>query len=183
MMKKLFAAFLCAMLLTCTFALAEGQTSAPDQQIIPLEESAQAFDIVLLLPDGAAMTINEQNDDYTNFGVVKDHYEVIGTMAPSEEYAGLSLNDLTDDQVNALAEQAASDFDDAVIQIDITPSGNKYIMVSEREECLVATVFTVYRGYFVQLVQYHDDFSALTDGETAFMLEVLHGIEFTDVTK
>ncbi|MDD3336222.1 MAG: hypothetical protein PHI98_12015 [Eubacteriales bacterium] len=173
-MKKLLMVLLC-MALLFSGACAGAET-------VKLGENASSFDIQVVLPEGASLTYNEFENDYTNIGVIKDGVkEVIVTIAPSEEYAGLSMNDLSDDEISLLAEQTASDFSQYTVKIDATPSGNQYVLITAGEENNFATLFTVYRGYFVQLAQFDTDFSALSEADTAFMLEVLYGIEFVDV--
>ena len=76
-------------------------------------------------------------------------------------------------QVEALA---IEQYDDAQTSIEVTPSGNKYIHVTT--DVGMGSIFTLYMGYFVELTQWHEDYSELTDADYAFMQQLLYNITF-----
>ena len=43
----------------------------------------------------------------------------------------------------------------------------------------IDSLFTIYEGYFVELIQYHDDYSEQTDADDDFARTLLYGIEFS----
>ncbi len=175
-MKKLFSILLCALLAFSTVAMAE---------TVKLEENTDRFDITLTLPEGAALPENSKEGDYSfATATLSGVADVIIVLAPSEEYADQSLADLSDEERNALMELTLADWYEPVSKIDVTPSGNQYMIIrSDGNDASVATVFTLYRGYFVQLTQFNDDFSTLDDADIEFMMNILYGIEFEEVTQ
>ena len=46
--------------------------------------------------------------------------------------------------------------------------GNLYLFVSSNDESDIDSLFTIYEGYFVELIQYHDDYSEQTDADDDF---------------
>ncbi|MDD2648103.1 MAG: hypothetical protein PHI27_11835 [Eubacteriales bacterium] len=174
-MKKIIAAFLCALLAVSGVALAEP---------VKLMDSTSRFDVTLSLPEGAELTLNELQSDYSVAKAAFGDLAPVGILiAPSEEYAEMSLADLSDEEVNKMLADTAIDFDEPASAIDVTPSGNKYIIVRQDGTQSMATIITIYRGYFVQLVQFFDEYEPLTEADTEFLMNVLYGIEFVDVAK
>ena len=41
------------------------------------------------------------------------------------------------------------------------------------------SLFTIYEGYFVELIQYHDDYSQQTEADDDFARSLLYGIAFS----
>lgn len=169
-MKKTLAILLAVMMmLVCSGALAE---------TVKFLEDSSEFDIEMALPAGAA--VGEQTSSalvsyclITSEGLAS----VAITIAPSDIYGDLSLKELSAEEVETLKAQAGEQYEDPELTVETTPSGNDYIFVNADEEGINA-IFTVYLGYFVELTQWHDDFSALTEADNAFLLELLHNIEF-----
>lgn len=148
---------------------------------VTLPENADQFDITMELPDGAQATEPILENDYTMVIVDMNNLASVYVMlAPSDVYAGQSLADLTEEDVANLQAQTAEDLDDPVSETKVTPSGNQYILVQDKGEHAGATIFTLYKGYFIQLSQFHEDFSAINDDDLDFMMNILYGIEFID---
>lgn len=171
-MKKLLAVMTAIVLtFSCTAAFAE---------VVKFQEDSTDFDIQMGLPEGA--TVGEQTAselvsvcEISSEGLA----DVYITIAPSDLYDKLSMNDLSDDDVAALEALATEQYDNPETAIEITPSGNKYIHVST--DAGIASIFTLYLGYFVELTQWHEDYSEITDADYAFMQQLLHNIEFLPV--
>lgn len=175
-MQKIVLLLLCAALtLACAPAFAE---------VVPLAENTDRFDITIALPEGATLSSNWIYETSTIATVEKDGLAgVVIAIAPSEIYDEQSLGDLRDEEINALKEQTCEDYDNPTSEVSVTPSGNKYILVRQDGELAMATVFTLYRGYFVQLTQINGDFAPLTDADTEFLMDNLYGIEFEEVAQ
>ena len=101
------------------------------------------------------------------------------SIAPSEIDSELSLGDLTEEQQLQYGQQVGEMFANPEIHLDTTPSGNNYLHVCSNEESDIDTIFTIYKGYFVELIQFSDDnFAKLSEEDKAFCLSLLHGLEF-----
>lgn len=176
-MKKYVAILLAALIaLTCTSALAE---------TVRFSEDSDDFDIEMLLPEGAVVA-SLLGTEQTN--MVRIDAEGLASVwivvAYSEIYnENESMNDLSDDDILSLMEIAGIQFENPEMTILVTPSGNKYILVEANEESDsdMDSIFTLYKGYFIQLTQWHDDFAVLTEADTEFMNQLLYNIEFTDL--
>jgi len=168
-MKKFLAVLTATVFLLCsTGALAE---------VVKFVEDSPEFDIQMELPEGA--TVGEQDSSalVSVCQIQSDGLaDVYITIAASDIYDDLSMNDLSDDDVELLKAQAVEQYDDAETSIEITPSGNKYIHVTS--DSGVASIFTLYLGYFVELTQWHDDYSEITEDDYAFMQQLLYNINF-----
>lgn len=156
-MKKMLAILTAAMmLLVCSGALAD---------TVRFLEDSSDFDIEMALPEGA--TVGDQTSSEL-VSVCEINSEGLAsvtiTIAADEEYGELSLNDLTEEEVASLKELVAEPYEDAELSVEITPSGNGYIAINADEEGINAIVM-VYLGYFVQLTQWHDDFSPITEAD------------------
>ena len=169
-MKKTLALLIAIMLLlVCGSALAD---------TVRFLEDSSAFDIEMELPDGAAVGERESSELVSYCLITSEgRASVAITIAPSDIYGDLSMNDLSDEEVEQLKALAAEQYEDPELSVEATPSGNSYIAVDADEEG-IKSVFTLYLGYFVELTQWHEDFSEITEADDAFMLQLLHNIEF-----
>ncbi len=172
-MKKALAILVAVMMtLVCGGALAE---------TVKFLEDSSVFDIEMALPDGAVVGDQDSSELVSYSEITSEGLASVAvTIAPSEEYGDLSMNDLTEEEVEQLKALVAEQFESAELTVEITPSGNAYIFVNADEEGIDA-IFTLYLGYFVELTQWHDDFSELTDADNAFMMQLLYNIEFLPV--
>lgn len=175
-MKKLLAILLSLLLtLTCVSAMAEA--TAPTT--VRFVEDSPNFDIEMPLPEGA--TVGEM----TGAEMVSIVEVLNGNLAPvsvaiaaSDIYETQSMNDLTDEEIEALKLIASEQYENPEVTVDVTPSGNKYIHICANSEFDVDSIFTLYMGYFVELTQWHDDYESLGEDDYAFMLQLLYNIEF-----
>lgn len=168
-MKKILAFLIAAILLL-------GSTSA-FAEVVTFAEDSPEFNIEMELPEGASVGEQVDSELVSVCQIASDGVaSVYITIAPSDIYDDLSMNDLSEEEVENLKALASEQYDNPEMTIEITPSGNKYIHVVTNVG--ISSIFTLYRGYFVELTQWHDDYSELTDTDYAFMLQLLHNIEF-----
>ncbi len=169
-MKKMLAILTAAvMMLVCSGALAD---------TVKFLEDSSEFDIEMALPEGASVGDQTSSELVSVCEINSEGLaSVTITIAGDDMYGSLSLNDLSEEDVAALMEMASEPYEDAEMTVEMTPSGNGYIAINADEEGINA-IFTLYLGYFVQLTQWHDDFSPITEADDAFLLELLHNIEF-----
>ena len=177
-MKKILSLFLIlCMMLSVSCALAGNVTT----ELMTLENGAT---VVLSHDESVQIASAAHGAPGFGFWVADDgvHASVTLRIAPSEIDSELSLADLTEEQQLQYGSQVGEMFANPEIHLDTTPSGNKYLHVCSNEESDIDTLFTIYKGYFVELIQFSgNDFAQLTEDDKAFCLSLLHGIEF--VTK
>lgn len=171
-MKKVLAILVAVMMmLVCSSALAES--------VRFLEESS-AFDIEMELPQGAVVGVQGSSELVSYCEIMSEGLaSVIVTIAPTDIYGDLSMNDLSDEEVELLVMLASEQYEAPEVSIEITPSGNMYIFIETEDQ--IDSIFTLYLGYFVELTQWHDDFSMITDEDNAFLLQLLYNIEFLPI--
>lgn len=173
-MKKLLSLFLAlCLMLSAASCLAETMTTE-------LMELDNGVTIVLNHDETFVISADEDNAPDYSFWMIENgkNASVILSIAPSEIDSELSLGDLTEEQQLQYGEQVGSMFVNPEIHLDTTPSGNKYLHICSNEEDDIDTIFTIYKGWFVELIQFNDDFAQLTEEDEAFCLSVLHGLEF-----
>ncbi len=173
-MKKLIAWLLAAILmLSCSCALAE---------TVYFIEDSRDFDIEMILPEGATVGALFGSALVSLMEIRKEGLaKVMISVAPSDLYGKRSMNDLTDEEIEGLKETAGAQYEAPEIAVEVTPSGNKYIYLSANAEDDMDAIFTLYMGYFIELTQWHENYAAITEADHAFMLELLHNIEFKPV--
>ena len=108
-----------------------------------------------------------------------DHADVVISIAPSDVYAGMSMSDLAEEEIQELQEIAGSQYENPTYATETSPEGNLYLFVSSNDEWDVDSLFTIYEGYFVELIQYHDDFTEQTEADDNFARSLLYGIAFS----
>ena len=174
-MKKMLSLLLAlCMMLSMTCALAQTLTTELMKLdngttiVFNHDENVQIFPIEHETPDMGFWWLT----DNVNAGVYL-------CITPSEIDSELSLADLTEEQLLQYGQMVGEMFENPEIHLDITPSGNMYLHICSNEESDIDTIFTLYKGCFVELTQFSDnDFVTLTEEDKAFFLSLLHGIEF-----
>ena len=166
MMKKLICLTLAALMIT-GLACAEIATV---ETTIPLTCDS-ALEVVF--------------DEDVPTGVVRatvhsdEHADVVISIAPSELYVGRSMADLSEEELDELRSIAGEQYENPTFATETSPEGNLYLFVSSNDESDIDSLFTIYEGYFVELIQYHDDYSEQTDADDDFARSLLYGIEFS----
>ena len=108
-----------------------------------------------------------------------EHADVVISIAPSELYVGRSMADLSEEELDELRSIAGEQYENPTFATETSPEGNLYLFVSSNDESDIDSLFTIYEGYFVELIQYHDDYSEQTDADDDFARSLLYGIEFS----
>ena len=177
-MKKLIALLLAALLMM-SFACAEEITAV--ETTIPLSQPDSPVTITLTYTG----TLDIEFSPYAPADQVRatvhsdDHADVVISIAPSDVYAGMSMSDLTEEEIQELQEIAGSQYENPTYATETSPEGNLYLFVSSNDEWDVDSLFTIYEGYFVELIQYPDDFSEQTEADDNFARSLLYGIAFS----
>ena len=167
-MKKALAILIAVMMmLVCGGALAD---------TVRFLEDSSDFDIEMELPEGAAG--EHISTDLGNYYLITSEglAPVAVTIAASDIYGDLSMNDLNDEEIAELEALASVQYEMPEASWETTPSGNGYIFISADEG--IDAIFTLYLGYFIELTQWHEDFSPITEEDSAFMLQLLYNLDF-----
>lgn len=171
MTKKLCALLMAALLLFSCSALAQTEK---------LVEDSPTFDITLEIPEGAEFLSFDSN------GIAMAHVQKEGmahvfiSVAFSELYDG-NLADLDEAEKETLIAAQTQDFGDVTVIPGVTPEGNEYVELRANTGTDVHMVWTLYRGYFIQLTLYYENGQPLTDADHDFMMELLYGMHFVPV--
>lgn len=173
-MKQLMALALAALLaLTCGLALAQEET----YDLFPVGEKAMLT--LTIDRDPIYITINES---LVELGANRVTVEVEGlapcvvSVAASDIAEQMSLSDLSEEEMEELKAVVAEQFENPEV-LSGTADGITYIVVKTcAESSDVHSFFTIKNGYFVQLDQYREDFSELSEADEAFAREVLIGL-------
>ena len=173
-MKKILAMMLFVLMLgttVCAFAQSTAKLTSIEDQ----------FDIILNYEEPLTLTQDEAPAGYVYFTAEREEIApVYVSIAPSELAEGLSMAELGEEGQKILTAMASGQYQSPITETRTTQAGNLYLYIRSGDTSDIVTLFTLYKGYFVQLTQFKDDFSALTDKDEAFCLELLQGIEFTD---
>lgn len=102
--------------------------------------------------------------------------DVIVSVATADLDEALSLADLSPDDLAALKSDILSDYPDGIITEHKTASGSLYLLVDANGDYDLHNMFTLYKGFYIDLVQYKADFSDLTRADDDFLLDVMQGI-------
>ena len=98
------------------------------------------------------------------------------------EIADEAVVSVTDDGIAPDSEEltgAGEQYENPNFATETSPEGNLYLFVSSNDESDIDSLFTIYEGYFVELIQYHEDFSEQTEADDDFARSLLYGIEFS----
>lgn len=174
-MKKILALLMAVVLtLSCVSALAE------DAKSIRFVEDSPKFDIEMAIPEGATAVAKDGTDQVNVVEVTMEGIaDVLVTIAGTDVYDDRSMNDLTEEEIEALKLIASEQYEEPLLTVDETPSGNKYIHICANSEVSdIDAIFTLYLGYFVQLTQWHEDYAEITEKDFDFMKQLLYNIEF-----
>lgn len=175
MMKKAMSVLLAVMLLLFTFGASA--------ESFRFTEDSSDFDISMLLPEGAVVDSQRGVGDLSLVTVTKEGLASVRiSIAPTDEYDKESMNDLSEEDIEHLKQLSATEFDDPIITVEVTLLGNKYIHVCANDaESDSDAIFTLYKGYFIEMTQWHEDYSEITDADYAFMQQLLYNVEFTEL--
>ena len=172
-MKKILSLFLIlCLLLGAACALAQTLTT----ELMKLDNG-----VTIVLNHEETVQVTSASAATANAWMVDDgaHAKVNLRIMPSEIDNELSLADLSEEEQMQYGQMVGEMFENPEIHLDTTPSGNLYLHVCSNEASDIDTIFTIYKGCFVELIQFSgDDFAQLSEEDAVFCLSVLHGIEF-----
>ena len=177
MMKKLICLTLAALMIA-GMACAEIATV---ETTIPLTQPDSPVTITLTCDSALEVVFDED----VPTGVVRatvhsdEHADVVISIAPSELYVDRSMADLSEEELEELRTIAGEQYENPNFATETSPEGNLYLFVSSNDESDIDSLFTIYEGYFVELIQYHEDFSEQTEADDDFARSLLYGIEFS----
>ena len=174
-MKKQWMALALAALLTlsCGLALAEAQTYDLYQV------SDKAMLTLTIDRDPLYITLDEAFDEMDANRVTVEADDLapcVISVAKSDITEDMSLSDLTTEDLEELKTILAEQFETPEV-ISGTENGITYIVIKTCADASdVHSVMTIKDGYFVQIDQYQEDFSLLSEADEAFAREVFAGL-------
>lgn len=170
-MKKILCLLMVAMLLTVAFgALAEEK--------VRLHTSTDTLVVELTLPEGAVITSTQAVGDSTITTVSKEGVAPVHiVIAPSEMYENTqSLADLPDEEKEGLLQLVCEQYENPLSELETTPSGNEHYIIDTNGESDVHIIFTLFKGYFFELTQWHDDYAKLNEEDMNFHHAIAEGL-------
>ena len=172
---KRFLILLCLLLMICAVSSAETYfplTSLGDRYDLNLELNEADFQSLKMenpLSEGELYRVTFRRDGLAS---------VTLSIAPSELYAGRSLNDFSDSEIRELCDISGAQYADPLFETEITLQGNRYIHMCNNEAADIDSLFTVYNGYFIEMTICRDDFTELTEQDSEFCRMLLYGLQF-----
>ena len=174
-MKKYLSLFLSLALVLC----AVGAAAQSTDNVVRFVEDSHDFDIQMPLPEGASVLSTEGADDLSITRVGAEGLATVRiNIAPTDTFDKESMNDLTDEDIEALGQLAASQYENPEITVEETLQKNKFIHICSNDQYDIDAIFTLYMGYFIEMTQWHDDYSPLSEADYAFMRQLLYNLEF-----
>lgn len=175
-MKKLFVLLL-VMVFAISFAAAEGQ-------IIKISEDQDAFDLFITLPENASIVSTEVEDEYSITDIViegNDMLDVKIVTSPDELYAGVSLSDLSDEDVNGIVGWFIEELIQPNIVKNVSGNNIEYIVINEDNEGNDSCeTITLVRGYEIMISVSRTDFSDLSADEMAIGAAIMETLQIMD---
>lgn len=149
-------------------------------ETLTLLETKDGLRITLDVEEAVTTTVEPDMPEGTALVSVTSagHANVMISIAHSELYNDRFLKDMSQDEKDELCRIAGEQYEDPTFVFDTTPSGNEYIHVCSNQADDIDSLFTIYDGYFVELMQSHEDFSPLTEDDEAFCYSLLRRINF-----
>ena len=158
-MKKLIFVLCAVFALAAVTAFAE---SAPEKVVL-WEHTAKEMDA-----DGNEI-------EQLAKGTLETKAPVVVAISPADYGAHANLNNATEEQLQMLINRIAEQFEEGSYNSGVTKteSGNVYVYAGDST---TRSILQVYEDTLLELIQFHDDFSDLTEEDQAFAVEVLQGI-------
>lgn len=102
--------------------------------------------------------------------------DVVVSVAYADTENTKSLSDMTEQELNAMKAALLEDYPGADILTRTTTAGTLYLLADVHGDYDLHNMFTLFEGFYIELFQYHEDFSPMTEQDDAFLLDVLQGI-------
>ena len=172
-MKK-FCAIILTMILLGGVALAE-----PTK----LTETASGFDASMEFPTDTNVESSIEDDMSLILVTFADEKAPLLTLsiAPSEEYDDLSLDALSEEELQLLFENMTADLDDASYEMGTTANGYRYMDIRENGVYDIGMIVTIYDGYFIQASYMHSDFAELSQEDEALIISTFDTLQIQPV--
>ncbi len=175
-MKKILAMVLALTLI----ALSVAALAEP----VKLTENASGFDLTIDLPEGAAVKVETNDDVPYTFITFADASmpKVYISVAATEEYdPDETLASLSKDDLDTLFTTVSEDFDKPSYKLKKTTGGNDYMLVEDDSATDSALLLMLYKGYFIQMTIWNEDYAVLTDAQTKAAEALLDTVKIVDV--
>lgn len=172
-MKK-WIALLTALMLIAAAPLA---LAAP----VRLTENASGFDLTIDLPDDAVVSMETYDEVPYTFISFPDADKPLlyVSVAASEEYDGVTVADLSKDDLEALFETVSADMDSPSYSVETTAGGYTYLFVQDDSETDSALMILLTDGYFIQMSVWNSKYDVLTDADTKVATDLLDTLTVT----
>lgn len=172
-MKK-WIALLTALMLIAAAPLA---LAAP----VRLTENASGFDLTVDLPDDAVVSVETYDDVPYTFITFPDADKplIYISVAPSEEYEGVTVGDLSKEDLEALFATVSEDMDNPSYSVETTEGGYPYLFVQDDSATDSALMIILTDGYFVQMSVWNSKYDTLTDADTKVATDLLDTLAIT----
>jgi len=177
-MKRILALLLTAVsvcLITCAAA-----------QDVTIHGEDTAFFVKVTLPLGAQLKSSEMLDEYSM--VTADFRAdgkplIIITTAIDEKYIGLSLSDLSREEVESIISTITVEMSEPETQLRTSDDGYDYIVANETtEKNDVSDTVMLVNGYFIMVHVYYEDFSELSEEDNEIGPDIMDTLSFIGFT-
>ena len=170
-MRK-FVSLLLAVLLLVAMATAEAET-------VRITEDAQAFDLIVELPEGATIQTEEYNGVPYSFLSFADETKptIYISVAPTEEYDEASLAQLSPEDLEQLFQIVSADMDQPSYEVKTTIQGYPYMLVTNDSDHDSASLVTVHDHYFIQLSLWLKGFTVLSETDIRMAESTLNTLQ------
>jgi hypothetical protein len=177
-MKKT-AALLLILLTVCAVSAAVAQN-------VEIYREDSLFYIQVALPDGARVlsTTTDETLSMTELSyAAQDKPSVVITAAPDETYVGLSLSDLTKEEVDLIVNEITMEMASPAVELRTAPGGYEYIVLNESTETNdVCDTVTLVNGYFIMVHVFYADYHALTAQDMEIGPSIVESFQFVGST-
>lgn len=174
-MKKCFA-----LLLALTLVMGASLASATELEV---SQATTEFDVTLEIPEGYEAVQDRENgnlyiDILPSDKAQPEYWLSIGY---SEEYDGVTFNDLSEEDVDSIVAEISTAFAAPVWSEATTKEGTQVCVMDETEgESDWALIFTIYKGYFITVQIEKDDYSMLSEADIQRAVDLLGDMHFVD---
>ncbi len=173
-MKKVIALLLMFTMLAATpLALA-----AP----VKLTENASGFDLTIDLPADATVSVETYGDVPYTFITFADAAKplIYISVAATEEYDGVTVGDLSKDDLDTLFTTVSADMDSPSYSVETTDGGYPYLFVQDDSASDSALMILLTDGYMIQMSVWNANYDVLTDDDTATATALLDTLAVTE---
>ena len=176
-MKRMFALVLLLVSIAC---FAQAESAAPTYDLCTISGKAT----VTLTTDYAPLYISQDADQalLNDLGFARvyistdDLAPCVLSIAKSELADGMSLTEMGREGVEALVALVSEQFENPEIKTGMLGENTYIALMSYGDDGDMHSVFTIEKGYFVQLDQYNEDFSDMDSTDGDFAKAILAGL-------